>query len=472
MWLARLATELAFAGYRGSARSQTPLPGGPKTSPPVNQVVDHERKTMRRPPSQQVARENVLVGLSCSEPVVRGAIETESVASESARPVPTLGRSGDRPQPCRINRERINSLRRHGEAVVLGRCFPEVAATSENRMPAQRSFQLSAHEAVLGAFRTGVSLYRVIRYTRQMPRPPEPGRPDSTAVILGNGPSLFGTIEEHVEWLAQTHCYCVSMFATTPFFERIRPKSYVFADHGWWEDVVCEENVNDRTTLFKAIAERTRWPLTLHFPVEAKASTYFRNSIASLPSVEIRFYNSTRLASFNRLVFELYRWQLGLPTGGNVLVSALYLALTAGLRRLYLVGADHSWLEDLRVDANNIVCLRQKHFTGDDDVELKPFIKFHDASEYYTLPETLQRFADLFNGYYDISRYAGQLGARIVNATPNSYIDAFERGRLPRSNGIPIGPSFASAVAIREEAGQTPGSPGDDDSSSLVVQEP
>jgi hypothetical protein len=320
------------------------------------------------------------------------------------------------------------------------------------RFPFPLRLRSRAIEAAREALRTGVSLYRVARYTRRLPDLPQTSR--DTSVVVGNGPSLFASLEGHVEWLSETPCWCVSTFASTPFFERIRPQYYVFADHAWWEDVVSSEIADLRRTTYREIEQRTKWPMTLFFPAEAGATEYFRRSIARLNNVAISFFNSTRLTSFNPVVFELYRRQLGIPTGGNVLISALYLALTVGLRQIYLVGADHSWLEDMRVNDDNVVCLRQKHFSSDDRVELKPFEKFHDASEFYTMSEALRVLADLFNGYQEISKYAQRLGAHIVNATPNSYIDAFDRGSLPTVAAKAAVSLFPSGPAGTEQPGQ------------------
>jgi len=43
------------------------------------------------------------------------------------------------------------------------------------------------------------------------------------------------------------------------------------------------------------------------------------------------------------------------------------------------------------------------------------------------MPELLTKFVHAFNGYFILKDYAKSQGTTIINATPGSYIDAFER---------------------------------------------
>ncbi len=46
------------------------------------------------------------------------------------------------------------------------------------------------------------------------------------------------------------------------------------------------------------------------------------------------------------------------------------------------------------------------------------------------LHEVLIKFVHAFKGYHDIERYARSKGIIIYNATPQSFIDAFERYKI------------------------------------------
>jgi hypothetical protein len=43
------------------------------------------------------------------------------------------------------------------------------------------------------------------------------------------------------------------------------------------------------------------------------------------------------------------------------------------------------------------------------------------------MPELLTKFVTAFSGYFVLNKYAKSRGVSIFNATPGSFIDAFER---------------------------------------------
>lgn len=99
----------------------------------------------------------------------------------------------------------------------------------------------------------------------------------------------------------------------------------------------------------------------------------------------------------------------------------------AGYNEIYVTGADHSWMETLRVNDNNNVVSVQPHFYADSKAELK-----RSETEYkgYRLHDILQSFYIAFRSYHTLRRYADRKGINIYNSTPGSYIDAFQRKNL------------------------------------------
>lgn len=53
-------------------------------------------------------------------------------------------------------------------------------------------------------------------------------------VILGNGPSLKKSLENDLDFISNRIVFCVNFFATSDYFEVVKPKFYVFADPGFW----------------------------------------------------------------------------------------------------------------------------------------------------------------------------------------------------------------------------------------------
>ena len=152
------------------------------------------------------------------------------------------------------------------------------------------------------------------------------------------------------------------------------------------------------------------------------------DQLATKKNISIVYFNKTPvegLQSFRNILFKL---NLGLPRPYNVLIPSLIKALNLGYKELYVIGADHSWLEELRVNDKNEALLNQKHFYDYQTSKFEPM--YHAKRGGKRVHEILYKLMKAFEGYFYIREYAESLGSQIYNATPNSYIDAFERRSL------------------------------------------
>ena len=116
-----------------------------------------------------------------------------------------------------------------------------------------------------------------------------------------------------------------------------------------------------------------------------------------------------------------------MPKAQNVLVPSIFNAINMGYKEIRIYGADHSWLECIRVDNQNRVCLTDSHFYDKEKVKLEPWIKATPGREVYKMHEVLRDIAQMFDSYHQIRWYADKVGRRVVNCTKDSFIDAFER---------------------------------------------
>ena len=100
-----------------------------------------------------------------------------------------------------------------------------------------------------------------------------------------------------------------------------------------------------------------------------------------------------------------------------------------GYKEIYLLGAEHSWLEDLCVKDDNVLYTVHKHFSGETD-----FMPMYKAAPKNTetskVHEMMESYRRTFRSYWLLKEYASFRGAVIYNVTPDSYIDAFERRDL------------------------------------------
>ncbi len=108
-----------------------------------------------------------------------------------------------------------------------------------------------------------------------------------------------------------------------------------------------------------------------------------------------------------------------MPRAMNVMCASIFLMINLGYREIYLLGADHSWLESFYVNERNQVILGDKHFYGDQSVVCP-----------YSLSKWLQNVSTGFRTHERLSEYANYMGVKVYNATEGSYIDAYERKKI------------------------------------------
>ena len=143
--------------------------------------------------------------------------------------------------------------------------------------------------------------------------------------------------------------------------------------------------------------------------------------------LSVVYYNKTPVEGLQAVNNFLFKLNLGMPRPYNVLVPTIFLALNMGFKSIYLFGADHSWHEEIKVDENNNVLVNHEHFY-DNSAQVKPMYHL-DGKEYY-IHDIFRKLYLAFKGYFVLKNYAETLGAKILNASEKSYIDAFDKIKI------------------------------------------
>ena len=238
-------------------------------------------------------------------------------------------------------------------------------------------------------------------------------------VILGNGPSLNTTISESAEFLALHKKLAVNFACNAPVFFDLRPEYYVLADpHFFASDA---ENV---ISLWSNPA-KVDWQMTLFIPFKKNSSRL--SELASNKNIRIERYNLTPIEGFKGFCHKVFRSGLGMPRPRNVLIPSIMLAIAAGFKRIYIAGADHSWMKTISVNDNNEVVSIQPHFYKENEQEKK---RVNTEYMHYPLHQIVYSFYVAFKSYFEIKAYADSIGTEIWNITPGSFIDAFPRKKL------------------------------------------
>lgn len=242
-----------------------------------------------------------------------------------------------------------------------------------------------------------------------------PQRRDIPLVILGNGPSLKTTLEQHAAVLESTPLMAVNFAANTPEFFALRPEFYVIADPHFAN--TADTNVRK---LFENFC-KVEWPLTLLVPysIHLPEITNKNITVIRFPAVGIEGARWLRHLAISH--------RLGMPRPRNVMVCAIMCGIWLGFKEIYITGADHSWTRTLSVSDSNEVVTIQPHYYEEPSGEKERITSvYHDIR----LHQILESFSIAFRAYHDIRDYADANSIRIYNATPGSFIDAFERRDL------------------------------------------
>ena len=238
--------------------------------------------------------------------------------------------------------------------------------------------------------------------------------------VIGNGPSLNKILVNNVNHFFGKELYVVNDFSLSNFYVKLKPSNYILVDPAYWSG-----QLNDpfKKETLENIRLKTNWPLNLIFPINAKGliNDFFNSNI----NISVYYFSNVSFnanSNSNIIFYWLYRRNLLNPHIQNVLVYALFLAINRNCKRIYLLGAEHSWIKNLVVDQNNFVCTIDDHFYSIEN-KMKPFLTYCGAP--YKIHQLLNDFSKMFLGYHLISEYAKFANCEIFNLSCDSYIDSF-----------------------------------------------
>jgi hypothetical protein len=254
-----------------------------------------------------------------------------------------------------------------------------------------------------------------------------PKAPTQSCILLGNGPSLKTSLQKHPDFFKQHSLLCVNNFAITKEYSEHKPGYYVMLDPVYWiidPPEVFKNAIND-------LQEKTTWPLQLFIPRHAAKTQRLINLVKQNSNIHIHYFNYTVFKGFNFVGNWFYKKNLAMPQSQNVLVASLFVAINTGFKTIYLTGADHTWHENLQVNDDNVLCIKDTHFYDQEQkVRLVPFQKDHHTKENFTVHEIFTAWAKAFYGYWNLNEYAKYRGVTVYNASEVSFIDAFQRLKL------------------------------------------
>ena len=255
------------------------------------------------------------------------------------------------------------------------------------------------------------------------------GAPKSSAVILGNGPSLAEDLPRLIERGEHRtkDVMAVNYFALDDRFGVVRPAYYVLSDPMFFRDSACRDRVAE---LYRVLNEKVTWPMNLYVQYYNPEHFDYRAALPN-PNIRIVRFHTQVYRGFRSVEFWLFRRGLGSANFGTVVQVCEYIALLLGYKTLELYGVDHTLLDGLCVDDENRLCRADGHYYDDALATPKPIFQ-KVPHRPYTMSVYLAEVAELFRGHEVLRDYARSLGARIINRTRGSMIDSYERIPLKR----------------------------------------
>ncbi|MCM1150780.1 MAG: hypothetical protein NC209_01655 [Alistipes sp.] len=252
------------------------------------------------------------------------------------------------------------------------------------------------------------------------------GTPAPTMAVLGNGPALADELPGLLAHAGdgERDFLAVNFFAEDERFCRLRPAYYVLSDPMFFRPTDRRERV---MAFYRTLNERVAWPMNLYVQYYNPERFDYR---AVLPNSHIRIvkFHTQMYRGFRSLEFRLYRRGLGSANFGTVVQVGEYVALLLGYKRIELYGVDHTLLEGLCVDDENRLCRADRHYYDGGGQPPQPIYQKIPRRP-YTMSVYLAEVAELFRGHEVLRDYAATLGAKIVNCTRGSMIDAYEKAR-------------------------------------------
>lgn len=252
-----------------------------------------------------------------------------------------------------------------------------------------------------------------------------------TAYVLVNGPSLKGTLEKYDkgELRITNDSFMVNLSALDSHFKHIKPKHYCLSDPMFYQDYLPKmEQIRKMYDIFE---KEVDWDMYLYlcFPTEKEYRKLIEYSKIKNPHIKWVLMNrktcENLLPKFRN---KLYSTGYFMPEDGTIANTAIYLALIEGYKEIRLYGADHNMFLELAVNDNNELCTLDSHFYDNEKPKLKVFKNCcTNDDRAFRVHEFLYILTVMFQSHDLLRQLADYLGARVINCTPGSMIDSYER---------------------------------------------
>lgn len=249
---------------------------------------------------------------------------------------------------------------------------------------------------------------------------------DRSLLVLVNGPSLKESLSQIIdnEEYINNDIITVNFMANDVSFFTIKPRYHVISDYALFHD--SQGNEEKVGCFINNINNKVDWDLTLFITYSLWKDKRWIRRIEN-KRIKIVPFHSIEAPESIKVSYLLSRLGWLGANYGSVLHHAIYLGMLSGYKKEYVYGADHTFFDGLCVDGDNRVCRKITHFY-DEETEIRPIYHIYTGEKKpYKMSFFLMEYQRVFYGH-DILRFiADKTKVKIINKTPISLIDSYER---------------------------------------------
>lgn len=264
---------------------------------------------------------------------------------------------------------------------------------------------------------------------------------DNELVIIGNGPSAQDFLKNPKFHQSSCPKMCVNMFASTEYFNLVKPKYYLVSDHAFLD--FSKETFNDAKNLPRLLHQpdflqiqklinqawnaifAANWDIIIFVPQIYQHTFIVKTAIAR--GIKIQFYNYTVVAGYEGFENFIYRKKLGSPQSQNVINACIFQAINANFKEIFLIGVDNNFHLNMIVDENNELQHVDDHFYK---VSKKVTPQKHANGTSVKMHEFFLSLHKAFYAHHRLQKYAKHRDVIIYNSTKGSFIDAYPRKEI------------------------------------------
>ena len=275
-------------------------------------------------------------------------------------------------------------------------------------------------QLILDTTKSCLSLFRIVKNSK-LRIDVLPKVDQKKLIILATGPSLKSVLDADFEALKQHELMAVNKFSTRKEFAELCPRQYVLLDTVFSTKNNTADKLKIRDDVLTALLKETTWDMNLFFPSNTDMKPELEQMFAENSHIQLHYFNMTTVDGLNAVSFFCYEKGYGMPFAGNVLVSALWLAINMGYKEIILAGADMSMHNMAHVTRENQLCLGDVYYYKTDRSQSDCVVIDQKVDAYFF------KIAKTFEAFGILKQYAAYNHASIANSSMESYLDDFEK---------------------------------------------